>query len=361
MTELELEEGEIYLFDPDGLDADEDQPRQDKNWDIENNAANMAQLHERGRGIKGTGILKPVIIRLPVGALDEYGRIKPGVRPIIVDGEGRVQSARHANKLRPGSVPLVPCIFEDVSPDDAFEIAYYANAHTNPMSPVDDAFALLRIAKRYNIGYDKLAQRTNQTKEYVRNRLKAIGDEDTLPILQERRDALTTVKRINQVEKGEFRDELIQMALKGAPFIDIEDSIAARRQGLTLERYRAEKAVRKAEKAAEREASAAKSYQPHTSRPAITSNKNKASFSPSPTPLPPHEQKEETQTPTLEVRPFLGDALDTLLRSAASARDGLAEAKLSDERRADLAQKAIQLRDIAQELIEILDRVLVSA
>ena len=199
MITPDIEAGTLVLLAPEALVPDPNQPRQDKNWDIAGLAANMAELRSRGRGIRGTGVLFPLLVRLPPGALDATGTLRRGVRLLIVDGEGRWQSAHRANEGHTGAVPLLPCLLEDVGEEDAFEIAYMANSHRRSMSPLDEGLALLRIKKRHGLGYDRLAARVNQSKDYVRDRLKAVASEDTLPILEQRPDAISLVRRINQV------------------------------------------------------------------------------------------------------------------------------------------------------------------
>jgi len=350
-TSPEIQSGATILWPPARLIPDPNQPRQEKNWDIEGTAKNIVALRERGLGIEGTGILQAMSVRLPPGALDAKGILKPNISLFIVDGEGRWRSTNLANEEHPGAIPLVPITLQDVSGEDAFEIAYYANAFSKPMSDLDHARALLRIKKRHNIGYEQLARRTNHTKEYIRTRLKAVSEEDTLPILEARPDSIYLVRRINQVEPGEFRTQLIQMALNGATNNDVDDSIAARRAGLTLERYRGEKNVRKFERAHDKESRDAKSSVPTSKE---TANPGRSSSSEAATSDEPNKSADEAGS-GLPVVPYIGDALDVLTRQLEDAKTGLLDAHLSPDRRADLLSKAQNLRALTDELISGLE------
>ncbi|MBW3635024.1 MAG: ParB/RepB/Spo0J family partition protein [Armatimonadetes bacterium] len=344
----EIESGTIVLWPPENLIPDPDQPRQEKNWDIEGTAANMVDMRERGLGLNGTGVFQSLTIRLPPGALDAQGRLKPGTKPFIADGEGRWRSANFANEQKPGAIPLLPCSLQDVSGDDAFEIAYYANAFSTQMSDLDHAKALLRIKKRHNLSYNELAARTKHSRDYIRTRLKAVAEDDTLPILEERPDAIWIVRRINQVEKGDFRDGLIAAALKGATKEDIEDTIAAKRAGLTVEQYRAQRDIRRYERAHEKESQSAKSAAPTnfssaTKRPAASSVSSNNFDNTAPP---------ESSSP---ARPFIGDALDVMTRQMEDAKSGLLSASLTPERRIDLLHKAHHIRALTDELISGLE------
>lgn len=347
MAATDLRQGTTILWPPTRLMPDLDQPRQEHNWDIEGTAANMMDLRERGLGIGGTGVLKSLLVRLPPGALDAQGRLKSDVSLPIVDGEGRWRSACFANEQHEGSIPLLPVTLQDVSADDAFEIAYYANAYTKPMSELDHALALLKIKRRHNLSYSELARRTKHPRDYVRSRVEAVAEPDTLPILEQRPDAITIVRRINQLEHGPLRDELIQMALGGATFPDINDTITARREGLEVERLRAERDVRKYERAHAQEAIAASSSVPvGAQRPSKGVTKTAAFLGASPAP-----ESSSSKSSGLHVQPYIGDALDTLNRQLEDAKSGLLEARLSPERRTELIEKAILHRSLTDELI----------
>ncbi len=351
MTSSEIQSGTTILWPPNRLIPDPDQPRQEKNWDLEGTSKNILDLRARGLGIEGTGVLQSLSVRLPPGALDANGVLKPNTSLFIVDGEGRWRSAGLANEERPGAIPFVPITLQDVSAEDAFEIAYFANAFSKPMSDLDHARALLRIKKRHNIGYEQLARRTNHTKEYIRTRLKAVSEEDTIPILEARPDSIYLVRRINQVEPGEFRTQLIEMALNGATNSDVDDSIAARRAGLSIERYRAEKNVRKFERAHEQESKDAKSSVPTNDK---SPPKARSSSSTAPTSSEANNSADGAGN-GLEVRPYVGDVLDVLTRQLEDAKNGLLEVRLSPDRRTDLLSKARNIRALTDELISGLE------
>lgn len=351
MIPTPIQSDTIILLPPDALEPVPDQPRQERDPAfVRELADNIQALRLHGQGLKGTGVLEPLLVRVPALALDDNGRLKPDKRLPIVSGETRWRAALLANDDQPNSIPLLPVVVQNLGADDAFELAYHANAQRRQMSALDEGLALLRIKRRHRLGYERLAARVNHSKDYVRERLKAVGQEDTWPLLEQRPGALSIVRRINQVRDPVWRAELIQLALRGASKEEVEDQIAARRAGLPLERFRAEKPVRRLERAAAREAKAAA---PVALPSAKTLSRSPASEQ---SPAGSGSSENDWSGNGLFVRPFIGDVLDVLLRQMEDAKTGLLEARLSGERRADLLAKARRLRALAEELIRGLER-----
>lgn len=261
MTTLpEIEIGQIVLLPPSALEPMAGQPRTEfDSQHIESLARNVMELRARGGGIAGTGYIDALSLRLPANALDANGRLRDGARLPIVSGENRWRAANYANEQRANSIPVLPCIIENMAGDSAFEIAYFANAFRADLTPMEEAQALLRIKNARGFTLHELASHTGKTAGYLQNRLDLIGaDPDVLAIFDERPNAIMAVRRISTVKDPTFRAQLIEMARSGADAKTISKHITAKNAGLSVEKYEAFRQLSRAEKQGETEAIAAR-------------------------------------------------------------------------------------------------------
>ena len=381
-TEISLDQ--IVLVPHDALEPMPGQPRQTRDAQFENELCqSILDLRALGEGIGGTGITDALSVFIPTGALDERGRLKPDQKLRILSGETRWRVAGRADEERPDLKRPLPVVISDTSADRAFELALFANLHRRDMDPLDEARAFFKIKEKHGFGYNGLAQYLGKTRDYVRDRLKLLGDENVSKILVARPDATRIVRRINQQDDEEFKEKLVELAMNGAPFLDIEDTIAARRSGLTLERYRSQKRIETLEREHKKEAAQAKSYSPVPSLPTHgaanpTETETRPAFTPSPT-----ESKPPTESgPQSELEPvatdaallrgvaprtsdqiereqeltgsraahYVGDAFDTLLRELQDTAQALSTQKLTPATKERLRLKAAKMREVLAEL-----------
>ena len=255
MTSTEINLGNVVLLPPDALEPMQSQPRSefDETFIQDELAPNILQMKAEGLGIAGTGIDEPIKATIPLGALDENGRLRPGIKLPIYSGESRWRSANYLNQTQPDSIPLVPVIISDLAPDRAFEMAYFANAHRRDVTAYDEGRALLRIKRARNIADNrKLARFVHKSYEHVRNHLAAVGDEDVAEILIDRPEAVLHARRIAAVKDESLRERLIKQAKNGATQADISDAISAAKLGISVKKLRAQRQADKYEKANEK-------------------------------------------------------------------------------------------------------------
>jgi ParB/RepB/Spo0J family partition protein len=252
----EIEIGQVVLLPPEVLEPTPDQPRQKfSEDDIRGMANNAINRRAKGQGIQETGFIDPLKLRLPANALDAEGRLKEEVRLPIYSGETRWHAANYANSLHAHSLPLLPCIIENVSEEDALELAYFANAQRKNLSELDDAIALLRIKNRHRYTMQQMTLHMNLSMGELQNRLDVAGDKEVWEIFDGRKNALSMARRITQVKDPELKRSLIKRAKKkSTTFAEIDEIIKAHSAGVSVEKYRARQQVTRYEKQGEGEA-----------------------------------------------------------------------------------------------------------
>lgn len=329
-----IEVGDVVLLPPDVLKPMPDQPRQTFDADyIRQLADNAIQLRAASRGIRGTGFIDVLKVRLPSLALDDDGHLKPNVRLPIYSGENRYRAAIFANERQTGSLPLLPCIVENLPEDDAYEMAYFANANRRDLSDLEDALALLRIKQKHKFTIEQLAHYVKRGVGEIQNRLDvAQADPDVWVLIDGRKDGLMIARRISTLKKPDqkkLRRDLIKRAKAGAKFKEINDAIKAHNSGVSEERYAAGQEVASYEQSGRREAAASAS-----TAPTKTSAKTSAA-------------RDEFN--------YVGELSD-LIASARSFRSGLRGASFTAAEQRSLRTLAAELEAAARDIRSAFDQ-----
>lgn len=190
-------------------------------------AKDIKERGERGEGVAGTGILQPILVRYAPGAVSENGVVNKKLPLLITAGERRFRAAGLAK------LELVPIIISDQSSESAFEAALAENIHRRDLSPLEEARAFRYLMNLHDLSFNGLAEKLygNVSKKgYIQNRMDVLNaGEDVQKIIDERPDSLSIARRIETVKQPEDRAELIEMALKGASFKEIDKHVKSTR------------------------------------------------------------------------------------------------------------------------------------
>lgn len=217
----------IYFAPPNRFTPNPNQPRRSfEPKDLEELAANIKDLREKGHGIGGTGFLQPVKVRFPPGVLDAAGRLKTlDFEWPLVMGESRWRSGIIAES------PLIPYTVEDLNEEQAFELAFYENDKRADMKWLDRALAMERIMRVNKLTQRAMAERIGRDKSHVQLYMDVLkAEDDAKSILDVRPDALQLVQRINAIKDEKFRAKMIAQAKGLVPSKEIEKSIKAYNQ-----------------------------------------------------------------------------------------------------------------------------------
>ena len=116
---------------------------------------NAASLDELVSSIREHGVLQPILVR-PL----ERGRYE------IVAGERRWRAVIAVG------LALIPAIVEEMSDEEAIEVAIIENLQREDLSPLDEAAIFARMTSELGYSIRKLAEKIGKDKGYVENRLR---------------------------------------------------------------------------------------------------------------------------------------------------------------------------------------------
>ncbi|MFV2055570.1 MAG: ParB/RepB/Spo0J family partition protein, partial [Thiohalomonadales bacterium] len=116
-------------------------------------------LEELADSIRAQGILQPIVVR----PLSEPGRYE------IIAGERRWRAAQIAG------LHDVPAIVRDVSDDAAIAMALIENIQREDLNPVEEATALQRLIKEFDMTHQQAAEAVGRSRAAVSNLLRLLA------------------------------------------------------------------------------------------------------------------------------------------------------------------------------------------
>ncbi len=154
----------------------------------------QASLEELAQSIKAQGVMQPIVVRLV--AKNTYE---------IIAGERRWRASKLAG------LETIPALVRDVSDEAAIAMALIENIQREDLNPVEEAVALQRLQKEFELTQQEVANAVGKSRASVANLLRLIG----LP------DEVKTLLAHGDLEMGHAR------ALLGLP---AEQQVEAARQ-----------------------------------------------------------------------------------------------------------------------------------
>jgi ParB/RepB/Spo0J family partition protein len=174
--------------------------------DLENS---IRELHEAQKGIGGTGILQPLLVRS-----SENGNY------LVTAGERRLRAAKAAG------LKQVPVVVDTDNDDDSWEKAVVENLLRTDLSPLEEADAIQKLMKLRGYSVRETAKRLGKDKGYLENRLFLLkAPEDVRDMVSARADTIRHAREIAKVENSKARQKLIEATVAGAPFGVIQQQV----------------------------------------------------------------------------------------------------------------------------------------
>lgn len=165
-------------------------------------AASIRELRDAGKGIDGTGILQPLLVR---AHRDE----SEGIIYTVTAGERRLRAAKLAQ------LPRVPVVVTKSDEDDAWEQAIVENLLRADLAPLEEAEAMQKLMKSRGYSVREAAKRLGKDKGYIENRVRLLKmGADVREMVSLRKDAVAHARVIEAVKDPQARAELIRATIE---------------------------------------------------------------------------------------------------------------------------------------------------
>ena len=162
-------------------------------------AADPAALDDLTASIREHGVLQPILVR-PL----ERGHYE------IVAGESRWRAVTAL------ALALIPAIIEEMSDEQAIEIAVIENLQRENLSPLDEAAIFARMTSELGYSIRKLADKLGKDKGYIENRLRLVAaPADVRALVAERSDTISHAYELMKIDDPARRAELAAQIARG--------------------------------------------------------------------------------------------------------------------------------------------------
>ena len=123
---------------------------------------NEEALNELAESIKENGVIQPIIVT------------KKGKGYSIVAGERRWRASRLAG------LKVIPAIIRELSDQQTMEIALIENLQREDLNPLEEAYAMDNLVKKYKMSKEALAKKLGKSRSAVSNTIRLIGIDASL-------------------------------------------------------------------------------------------------------------------------------------------------------------------------------------
>lgn len=162
-------------------------------------AANPDALNDLTASIREHGVLQPILVR----PLDR-GHYE------IVAGERRWRAVTAL------ALAMIPAIIEEMSDEQAIEIAVIENLQREDLSPLDEAAIFARMTTELGYSIRKLADKLGKDKGYIENRLRLVAaPADVRALVAERSDTISHAYELMKIDDPTRRAELAGQIARG--------------------------------------------------------------------------------------------------------------------------------------------------
>jgi len=162
-------------------------------------AADPAALEDLTASIREHGVLQPILVR-PL----ERGHYE------IVAGERRWRAVTAL------ALAMIPAIIEEMSDEQAIEIAVIENLQRENLSPLDEAAIFARMTSELGYSIRKLADKLGKDKGYIENRLRLVAaPADVRALVAERSDTISHAYELMKIDDPARRAELAAQIARG--------------------------------------------------------------------------------------------------------------------------------------------------
>jgi hypothetical protein len=111
---------------------------------------------------------------------------------------------------------MIPAIIEEMSDEQAIEIAVIENLQREDLSPLDEAAIFVRMTTELGYSIRKLADKLGKDKGYIENRLRLVAaPADVRALVAERSDTISHAYELMKIDDPARRAELAAQIARG--------------------------------------------------------------------------------------------------------------------------------------------------
>ena len=195
-SENATDEGKLSELSIHEIEPNKDQPRKDFDEEALNELADSISVH---------GLLQPIVVRPRAS-----GRYE------IIAGERRWRACRIAG------LTTVPAVIKELDEQSVAEVALVENLQREDLNAYEEALGYSTLIEKFGLTQENAASRVGKSRAAVANALRLLKlDKKMLEALREGKITAGHARALLSVE-GEKRDELFELALKGASVRSLE-------------------------------------------------------------------------------------------------------------------------------------------
>ncbi|MFM8934851.1 MAG: ParB/RepB/Spo0J family partition protein, partial [Candidatus Limnocylindrus sp.] len=114
------------------------------------------------------------------------------------------------------ALAMIPAIIEEMSDEQAIEIAVIENLQREDLSPLDEAAIFARMTTELGYSIRKLAEKLGKDKGYIENRLRLVAaPADVRALVAERSDTISHAYELMKIDDPARRAELAAQIARG--------------------------------------------------------------------------------------------------------------------------------------------------
>lgn len=195
-SENATDEGKLTTLSIHEIEPNKEQPRKDFDEEALNELADSISVH---------GLLQPIVVRPRA-----TGRYE------IIAGERRWRACRIAGLVS------VPAVIMELDEQSAAEVALVENLQRQDLNAYEEAQGYSTLIEKFGLTQENVAQRVAKSRASVANALRLLKlDKKMLDALREGKITAGHARALLSVE-GDLREQLFQLALKGASVRSLE-------------------------------------------------------------------------------------------------------------------------------------------
>ncbi len=186
-------------------------------------------LEDLAESIRNQGVVQPIVIR----QLGEGGRYE------IIAGERRWRAAQIAG------LSVIPALIRQVSDADAMSIALIENIQREQLNPIEEALALERLVREFELTHEQVAQAVGRSRAGVSNLLRLLELEPQVRELVERGDLEMGHARALLGCSGARQNALAQQIAMDGLSVRQAEALVKRERGASLPAAKGKNSARK--------------------------------------------------------------------------------------------------------------------